>query len=154
MDKAAAMARNLVIPGVRVEAVEDLEAAARRADVISCATMATTPLIRGAWLRPGQHLDLVGGFRPTMREADDDAIRRARVFIDAKFTAAEHCGDICQPLASGLLGEADITDTFQLARGERPGRQSDSDITLFKSGGGGHEDLGTAQHLMARLAGR
>jgi ornithine cyclodeaminase len=152
--KAVEMVESLAMSGVRVGATEDLETAVRRADVISCATMASEPVIKGAWLRPGQHLDLVGGFRPAMREADDEAIRRARVFIDAKFTAAEHCGDICQPLASGILREADITDTFQLARGERPGRQTDDEITLFKSGGGGHEDLGTAQHLMARLAER
>jgi ornithine cyclodeaminase len=115
--------------------------------------MATTPVIRGEWLKAGTHLDLVGGFRLDMREADDAAVRRARVFIDAWFTAGDHCGDICQPLATGLLRKEDITDSFQLARGERPGRTAPAEITLFKSGGGGHEDLGTAQHLMARLAG-
>jgi ornithine cyclodeaminase/alanine dehydrogenase-like protein (mu-crystallin family) len=79
-------------------------------------------------------------------------VRRARVFIDAWFTAGDHCGDICQPLAAGLLRKEDIADSFQLARGERPGRTAPEEITLFKSGGGGHEDLGTAQHLMTRLA--
>jgi ornithine cyclodeaminase len=145
----AAVAR----PGLTVEVAGDLATAAQSADVISCATMATTPVVRGEWLKPGTHLDLVGGFRPDMREADDEAVRRARVFIDAWFTAGDHCGDICQPLATSLLRKEDITDSFQLARGERPGRTAPEEITLFKSGGGGHEDLGTAQHLMARLAG-
>jgi ornithine cyclodeaminase len=137
--------------GIDVAAIADLEPALRDADVISCATMATEPIIRGAWLKPGAHVDLVGGFREEMREADDEAIRRARIFVDARFTAAAHTGDIFQPLASGLISDADITDTFELARGTKPGRQSADEITLFKSGGGGHEDLGTAQHLMAQL---
>ncbi|HEY7687558.1 MAG TPA: ornithine cyclodeaminase family protein [Dongiaceae bacterium] len=149
--KAEQMAATLKLPGVRVEATDDLEAAVRWADVISAATMAKEPMIKGAWLRPGQHIDLVGGFRPDMREADDEAVRRARVFIDAWFTAGAHCGDICKPLEAGIIAKDAITDTFQLARGEKPGRQSDSEITLFKSGGGGHEDLGTAQHLLAKL---
>lgn len=138
--------------GATVALADDLEAAVREADVISCATMATQPVVLGRWLRPGTHLDLVGGFRETMRETDDEAIRRARIFVDARFTAAAHAGDIYQPLQSGLIRDEDITDTFQLARGERPGRQSAEEITLFKSGGGGHEDLGTAQYLMTRLA--
>jgi len=72
-------------------------------------------------------------------------------FVDARFTTLDHCGDVFQPLTDGLIAESDITDGFELARGERPGRLSADEITLFKSGGGGHEDLGTAQHLMARL---
>jgi ornithine cyclodeaminase/alanine dehydrogenase-like protein (mu-crystallin family) len=113
--------------------------------------MSRDPLILGAWLKPGQHLDLVGGYREDMREADDAAVARSRIFVDARFTAAAHAGDISQPLAAGLIADADITDTFQLARGERPGRQNEAEITLFKSGGGGHEDLGTAQYLLSRL---
>src|SRR3546814_1972765 len=74
--------------GIDVAAITDLEPAIRDADVISAATMATEPMIRGAWLKPGSHVDLVGGFREEMREADDEAIRRARIFVDARFTAA------------------------------------------------------------------
>src|SRR6185295_16069072 len=148
---AERMAAALARPGLTVEVVSDLAAAVARADLVSCATMATTPVIQGAWLPPGVHVDLVGAYRPEMREADDAAIGRARVFIDAWFTAGEHCGDICQPVAAGLLKKDDITDTFQLARGERPGRSREDEITLFKSGGGGHEDLGTAQHILARI---
>jgi alanine dehydrogenase len=150
--KAEAMAAALALPDVAAEVANDLEAAVGEADIVSAATMATEPLIRGAWLRPGQHIDLVGGYREDMREADDEAIQRARVFVDARFTAALHAGDITQPLKSGLIHDEDITDTFQLAGAEKPGRQRDDEITLFKSGGGGHEDLGTAQHLLTRLA--
>jgi len=148
---AERMAAALTRPGLTVEVASDLAAAVARADIVSCATMASAPVIKGAWLSPGVHVDLVGGYRPEMREADDEAVRRARVFIDAWFTAADHCGDICQPIAAGLLRKDDITDTFQLARGERPGRLRDDEITLFKSGGGGHEDLGTAQHILTRV---
>ncbi len=153
-DKATALAAGIARGGREAETVTDLEAAVARADVISAATMSREPLLRGAWLKAGTHVDLVGGFRPDMREADDAAVTRARVFIDAWFTAGAHCGDISQPLDSGVLRKADVTDLFQLARGERPGRQSADEITLFKSGGGGHEDLGTAQHILARLEGR
>jgi alanine dehydrogenase len=149
--RAEALAGMLNMPGVAVSVAEDLEAAVGAADVISAATMAQAPLILGRWLRPGQHVDLVGGYREDMREADDEAVRRARIFVDARFTAAAHAGDISDPLARGLITDSDITDSFQLARGEKPGRQSESEITLFKSGGGGHEDLGTAQHLLRRL---
>jgi ornithine cyclodeaminase len=148
---AERMAASLAGRGLATVVVTDLAAAVREADIVSCATMATEPVIQGAWLRPGLHLDLVGGYRLDMREADDDAVRGARIFIDAWFTAGEHCGDICLPLAAGIIAKDAITDTFQLARGERPGRQGDDEITLFKSGGGGHEDLGTAQHILTRL---
>jgi alanine dehydrogenase len=150
--RAEALARMLSLPKISVSIVQNLAAAVADADIISAATMSKEPLIRGRWLKPGQHLDLVGGYREDMREADDVAVQRARVFVDARFTAAACAGDICQPLATGLISDADITDAFQLARGEKPGRQNDQEITLFKSGGGGHEDLGTAQYLLRRLS--
>ena len=149
--RAEATAAKVKLPGVSVIVADEIRAALGEADVISAATMSPTPLIRGEWLKPGQHLDLVGGFREEMREADDEAVRRSRIFVDARFTAAAHAGDICQPLAAGIIADSDITDTFELARGEKPGRQNDQEITFFKSGGGGHEDLGTAQHLLAKL---
>lgn len=149
--KAAAIAKRIGRPGYRAEAMTDLEAAVRQADVISAATFATEPLVKGTWLKPGTHVDLVGGYRPDLRESDDEAVRRSRVFVDWRPSTIEICGDICQPIAAGLTSDAAITDTFQLARGERPARQNDQEITLFKSGGGGHEDLGTAQYLMSKL---
>lgn len=131
---------------------EDLEAAIRKADLVSAATMTKTPLVRGDWLKPGTHVDLVGGFRPDMREADDSAVLRARLFCDARFTAVEEAGDLHDPIERGIIDDAAITDLFQLARGERTGRQSNDEITLFKSGGGGHEDLATAGYLVSRAA--
>lgn len=133
-----------------ISVVDDREDAIRRADIVSAATMSKTPVILGEWLKPGTHVDLVGAYRPDMREADDAAVTRARIFCDARFTAAADCGDLTDPLARGLLRDEDIADLFQLARNERPGRQSEGEITLFKSGGGGHEDLATAQYLVRR----
>ena len=123
----------------------DLEAAVADADIISCATLATEPLIRGEWLRPGQHLDLIGGFTPKMREADDDCIRRATVFCDTRAGATVEAGDLTQPLASGVLKLADIpADLYDLCRGGHPGRTSDAEITLFKAAGAALEDLASA----------
>lgn len=149
--KAEAIAKKIDKPGYRATAMKDLEAAVGEADVISAATFATEPLIKGAWLKPGTHVDLVGGYRPDLRESDDEAVKRSRVFVDWRPSTIEICGDICQPIASGLTSDGAITDTFQLARGEKPARQNATEITLFKSGGGGHEDLGTAQYLLSRL---
>lgn len=150
--KAAALAEQMNRRGLNARAVDDLDAAVASADVICSATFAQSPILLGRWLKPGTHVDLVGGHRPDMRESDDDAIRRARVFVDARFSTVAVAGDICQPIAAGLLTEDAITDGFQLARGERPGRRTDDEITLFKSGGGGHEDLGTAQYLLSKAA--
>lgn len=151
--RAGELAARIALPGVTVVATADLEAAVRQADLVSCATAATTPLIKGAWLRPGTHLDLIGGYTPEMREADDDCLRRARVFVDGRMSAPEWCGDLCQPIAAGVIGASDIVaDLFELTRGEKPGRGSETEITWFKNGGGGHQDLGCAQLLERRLA--
>lgn len=150
--RARQLARSLAGSGVEVRAIEDLEAAAREADVISCATMTVEPLIHGAWLRPGTHVDLVGGFRPEMREADDEAVRRARVYVDTPFVF-EECGDISQPIARGVISREEVVaDLFALARGEKPGRRSAEEITLFKNGGGGIQDLAAARLLVGRIA--
>jgi len=144
LDRAIESVRAL-LPDVSIEAASDLAGAVAQADIVSAATMAQQPLIKGAWLKAGAHLDLVGGYRPDMREADDDCLRRAaRPYVDARFTTLEVAGDLTQPIASGLLDPASIIDLEQVARGEKPMRTSDSEITWFKSGGGGHEDLATA----------
>jgi ornithine cyclodeaminase len=133
------------LPQVAIMAADDLREAVSSADVVSCATMANEPLVRGAWLRAGAHLDLVGGYRPDLREADDDCIARAaRHYVDAHFTTLEVAGDLTQPLASGVLDPASIIDMEEVARGGKPKRVSEDEITWFKSGGGGHEDLATA----------
>jgi ornithine cyclodeaminase/alanine dehydrogenase-like protein (mu-crystallin family) len=143
-DGAERLAACLRDDGFDATATPDLTSAARDADIISCATLARAPLIRGAWLHPGTHLDLIGGFTPAMREADDDAVRRARVFIDTEAALAE-AGDLLDPLASGALRHEDIAgDLAGLCRGQAPGRQSAEEITLFKSVGSGLEDLAAA----------
>ena len=125
----------------------DLEQAARAADIVSCATLATEPLIRGAWLAPGSHLDLIGGYRPTMREADDEAVRGARVFIDTEAALAE-AGDITQPLATGVL--TGVAGTLaELCRAEKPGRETAAQRTVFKSVGSALEDLAAAALVYA-----
>lgn len=151
--RAETLARRLELPGVDISAVSDIAAAARRADIISCATMATEPLIKGEWLKAGSHLDLVGSYMPDQHECDQDAIARASVFVDSPWSALDDCGEMVTALESGLLTRDGIlADNFKLARSEHPGRTSDEEITLYKNGGGGHLDLMVAQYLCAANA--
>jgi alanine dehydrogenase len=153
-EKAAALARWLAEAGFAAAPVADLEEAVAAADVITCATLAREPLIRGAWLRPGTHLDLVGGFTPDMREADDAAVARARVYVDTDMALRE-AGDIVQPLLSGRLTRDRIVgDLFGLAGGICPGRGDPAEITLFKSVGTALEDLAAAQLAISRVDAR
>ena len=145
-DKARRLAQKLDRPKLRVAATEDLQGAAQGAHIISCATMAEQPLIHGAWLQAGTHLDLVGAFKATMRECDDEAVLRARLFVDTRDGALAEGGDIAQPLEAGLITEDDIAgDLFDLTRGDRAGRRFYDQITLFKSVGTAIEDLAAAQ---------
>ena len=110
-------------------------------------------MVEGRWLRPGSHLDLVGGYTPEMREADDDAVRRASVHVDSRWFTIGHVGDLTQPIAAGVIAEADVRgDLFKLARGAALGRTSANEITLFKNAGGAHLDLFTARILHQRVA--
>ena len=144
LQKAAKLAQTLNTSQLRVEAAPDLAAAMREADIISCATLSKLPLLRGEWLHPGQHVDLVGSYAPDMREADDAAVRRATVFIDTE-TALKESGDLVQPLASGALTRERVAGTLaDLARQRTAGRKSDTEITLFKSTGTALEDLTAA----------
>lgn len=141
-EKTAAEARAL---GLNASACRDLETAARSADIISCATLSSEPLIRGAWLKPGAHLDLVGAFKPTMRESDDEAVTRASLFVDTFDGALKEGGDIVQPLTDGIITRNDIrAELANLVSGRHAGRQSDNEITLFKSVGAALEDLAGA----------
>jgi len=136
------MPADLRADGFNAEAASDLDAELGEADIVSSATLTTAPLVKGALLKPGAHVDLVGGFTPTMRESDDEAIKRARIYVDTRAGATKEAGDIVQPLASGVLKpEAIVADLHELARGEKQGRQSPSEITLFKSVGAALEDL-------------
>ena len=138
-EKVAAKLRE---EGLPAEAATDLDAELGKADIVSSATISTNPLVKGALLKPGAHVDLVGGFTPDMRESDDDAISRATVYVDTRAGATKEAGDIVQPLASGLLKpEGIVADLHELARGEKTGRTSASQITLFKSVGAALEDL-------------
>jgi len=149
--KAETLAGRMAGEGIEAEAAPDLEGAVAQADIVSCATLARAPLIRGAWLGPGQHLDLVGGFTPEMREADDDCVARARVYCDTRGGAMQEAGDLTQPLAGGILKpEGVIGDLFDLARGQAPGRGGDEEITFFKSAGTALEDLAAAKLAFER----
>lgn len=131
--------------GYAAEAVSDLEAAARSADILSCATLSHAPLVLGAWLKPGSHLDLVGAFRKDMRESDDEAVKRASLFVDTRAGAFAEAGDLLQPLEAGVITPADIkAELVELVSGTAPGRQSSGEITLFKSVGAALEDLAGA----------
>ena len=131
-------------PGLSI--ADDLETAVRQADIVTSATMSTTPLIQGDWLRPGQHIDLIGAYRPDMREADDAALQRARVFVDSYDTTVGHIGEIKIPLESGAISMDDlVADYYQP---EKFTRTSDDDITLFKNGGGAHLDLITSRYIL------
>jgi ornithine cyclodeaminase/alanine dehydrogenase-like protein (mu-crystallin family) len=126
----------------------DLERAVGEADIISSATMSTEPLLRGAWLQPGQHVDLIGAFRPDMREADDEALRRCSLFVDSRDTVLDHIGEFKTPLAADVISRDDIVaDYYDLPAGLFR-RQSNDEITLFKNGGGGHLDLMTSRYIL------
>lgn len=153
VDKAARLAKGLTADGFDASATEDLDGAVAQADTISAATLSTEPLIRGALVKPGAHIDLVGAFTPKMRESDDDCVRRASIFVDTFEGATKEGGDIAQPLADGTIAKSDIrADLAALCAGTHPGRTADDEITLFKSTGAALEDLAAAI-LAARLAG-
>ena len=144
-DRAAQVVQGLAGNGLEASIATNLEAAVGESDIISCATLATEPLIKGEWLRPGQHLDLIGGFTPEMREADDECIRRATIFCDTREGATVEGGDLVQPLQSGVLKMDDIAaDLYDLCRGDHPGRTSDDEITMHKATGAALEDLAGA----------
>jgi len=141
---AQAMAQEL--PGLQV--ASDLEQAVAQADIITSATMSTEPLIKGDWLRPGQHVDLIGAYRPDMREVDDTALTRARIFVDSFDTTVGHIGEIRIPIETGAITRDDIiADYYSL---DQFIRQSDDEITLFKNGGGAHLDLMTSSYILDR----
>lgn len=137
--------------GLAATACTDLARAAGEADIVSCATLATEPVVHGRWLRPDSHLDLIGSFTPAMREADDDCFRGARVYVDTDEALAKS-GDLLGALAAGVLQQAQVAGTLaQLCRGERPGRGPQDGRTVFKSVGTALEDLAAAELAWATL---
>lgn len=143
-DRAQRTAESLQaeLPGVAVRVAQDLAEEARAADILCCATTSTVPILRGEWIAPGAHVDLVGGFKPDMREADDALMARAAVFVDTRAGALAEAGDLLQPIASGALrAEAIRAELAQLCAGAHPGRNDPAEITVFKSVGAAVEDL-------------
>jgi len=151
---AARVAESLRAIGLNAAATGDLNGSIGWADIVSSATISTEPLVKGRLLSAGAHVDLVGGFTPDMREADDDAVSRARVFVDTRAGATKEAGDIVRPLRNGVLNpDGVIADLHELARGEKVGRQNDDEITLFKSVGAALEDLAAAIAVYEKTGG-
>lgn len=127
----------------------DLPAAVAEADIVATATMSSTPVLEGAWLQPGQHLDLIGAYRADMREADDAVLGRARIFVDSFETTLDHIGELKDPLARGVIARSDVLgDLHDLVAG-RVGRRGPEEITMFKNGGGAHLDLMVGREILA-----
>ena len=129
-------------------AFTDLQAAVSEADIVTSATMSTEPLIMGDWLKPGQHIDLIGAYRPDMREVDDTALIRSRVFVDSRDTTLDHIGELKKPLSEGVISRDHVlADLYDVKAGSFK-RTSDDEITLFKNGGGAHLDLMTSRYIL------
>jgi ornithine cyclodeaminase/alanine dehydrogenase-like protein (mu-crystallin family) len=142
--RASTEALVATLPNVTI--ADDLETAVTQAEIIGCATMATDPVIKGAWLQPGQHLDLIGAYRPDMREVDDNALQRARLFVDSIETTVGHIGELKIPLESGAIARGDIiADYYNLDAFKR---QTDDEITICKNGGGAHLDLMVSRYIL------
>ncbi len=151
-DRARSLADMLCHEGIDAVAVDDLDTAVAEADIISSATMAFEPLIRGELLRPGTHVDLVGSFTPEMREADDAVLRRSSLFVDHRQSAGRS-GEFVDPLERGVITHADIRgDLFELCQGRVPGRTSPDEITTMKNGGGSHLDYFVSRYLLDSIA--
>lgn len=147
-NRSAGKAAALVDAGLADEVATDLDAAVPTADIISVATMATDPLVRGELVAPGAHVDCVGAFLPDRREVDDDVVTRAEIFVDSREAAVHESGDLVIPLAAGTITpDTILADLFDLCRGDHPGRSGADAITMFENGGGGHLDLMTARHI-------
>lgn len=144
-DKALEVADLYRKAGFDCAVTDDLESGCASADIISCATMSSEPLVYGKWLSPGTHIDLIGGFKPEMRESDDQVVARSKLFVDTRVGALSEAGDLLIPMANGLIGRDDIAaELSELISAQHPGRTSDHEITLFKSVGTAVEDLAAA----------
>lgn len=131
--------------GILAETVTNLEESARNADLISCATLSKTPIIKGDWIKPGTHLDMIGSHKPDTRETDNDAIRKSSIFVDSRDGALHETGELALPISEGIISERDVkADIVELIKGIHPGRTSIEEITLFKSAGLAIEDLAAA----------
>lgn len=144
-DKAAALVKDMQPLGYPVRLVEDLISAAGSVDILSSATMTQQPILSGDWIAPGCHVDLIGAFKPDMREADDSLMKKAELFVDSRLTTLHDIGELRIPLEQGVISEAEVLgDLFDLVEG-RAGRSGPEAITLYKNGGGAHLDLMTTK---------
>jgi ornithine cyclodeaminase/alanine dehydrogenase-like protein (mu-crystallin family) len=153
-EQSRALAAELSSEAIPVEAIPDLAEAAGQADIISCATMAREPVLQGAWIRPGTHVDLIGAYKADMREADDDLISSASLYVDSRETTIHHIGELMMPIASGAISEASVLgDLYDLATDGATAGRSPDEITVFKNGGGAHLDLMTARYISSLVSG-
>ncbi|MAZ21037.1 ornithine cyclodeaminase [Roseovarius sp.] len=151
--RAEALRDELARESLLVELVDDLERAVAEADLVATATMSRDPLVLGAWVNPGTHVDLVGAYTPAMRESDDALITRSQVFVDCRVTTESQVGDLAIPIANGVFSADRIKGSlYPLATGKAR-REGEDAVTVFKNGGGGHIDLMVARHLAERVLG-
>ncbi|MFT7054317.1 MAG: ornithine cyclodeaminase [Psychromonas sp.] len=129
-------------------AIEDLPEALSNADIVSSSTMSTSSFIKGEWIKAGTHVDLIGAYRPDMREADDALLVKSHIFVDSRETAIHEIGELATPIKNGIITENDVIADFYQLCNDGQGRQSETEITLFKNGGGAHLDLMTALYIM------
>ncbi|MFC3058013.1 ornithine cyclodeaminase family protein [Paenirhodobacter populi] len=151
-EKALALVEAAADIRADLQPVADLPAALGSADIVASATMARDPILKGEWIRPGTHVDLIGGFKPEMREADDSLIMRSGIWVDCLATTVDRVGDLTQPIAAGVIGPQDVRgDLYDLVPLGPTARRSDDEVTLFKNGGGGHLDLIIASLIAQKL---
>jgi ornithine cyclodeaminase/alanine dehydrogenase-like protein (mu-crystallin family) len=151
-NRTAQNAQAMAVERPTLKITDDLETAVRQADIVTSATMSTEPLIKGEWLQPGQHIDLIGAYRPDMRETDDTALTRARVFVDSLDTTVGHIGELKIPIEAGTIAKSNVVaDYYNIGNFAR---QSEDEITLFKNGGGAHLDLMTSRYILDRWQAR
>ncbi len=147
-EQSTALAREFEGEPFSVAAISDLATAVTEADIITSATMAREPVLRGAWIKPGTHVDLIGAYKTDMREADDALISSGSLFVDSRETTIDHIGELTTPIASGVIAAGAVMgDLYDLVHGKTSGRRSDNEITVYKNGGGAHLDLMIAHYI-------
>ena len=147
-DQAQSLVAQLADLDVKLVVVENLAEAAAHSDIISSATMAREPVIKGEWISPGTHIDLIGAYKADMREADDVFMAKGTLYVDSRDTTLHHIGELMIPIAAGVIQETDIKgDFYDLTVGKKPARKSNDEITVFKNGGGAHLDLMIADYI-------
>ena len=152
-EKANSLANSLSNLTLHVEAIDDLDMYISKVDIISCATLSQTALIKGELLQPGQHLDLVGSYKKNTREADNDCVKKSTIFVDTFQGGLKESGDIVIPLNEGIIQKEDVVaDLKDLCSKTHVGRSNDEEITLFKSVGHASEDLIAANYYYERIS--